>query len=372
MRILMLNYEFPPLGGGAGNANYYLLREFSKYDDINIDLVTSSTLPKYEYEGFSENIKIYKLNVKKKHLNYWTKKELLIWALKAYKIIGHMVREIDYDLCHCWFGWPCGAIGYLFKKKVPYIISLRGSDVPFHNPRLKIIDSTLFSGMSRIVWADANRVIANSSDLKAEALLTLDRDIDIIPNGVDTGLFKMGEKRIKNGMNLLFVGRLNEIKGLNYLLAALSKIESDKIELWLVGDGPEKRNLEKITADLNIQDKVKFFGVIIEREELRRIYQSADVFVLPSLSEGMSNTILEAMACGLPIITTGTGGTRELIKNNGFIVPIKDPESIKNAIAQYLEDKKLKVQHGRKSREIAEGLSWEKVAKKYSEIYEMV
>jgi len=86
----------------------------------------------------------------------------------------------------------------------------------------------------------------------------------------------------------------------------------------------------------------------------------------------MSNTILEAMACGLPIITTGTGGTRELIKNNGFIVPIKDPESIKNAIAQYLEDKKLKVQHGRKSREIAEGLSWEKVAKKYSEIYEMV
>jgi len=136
----MLNYEFPPIGGGAAIANYHLLTEFIGNADLEIDLVTSSPANRFEIEQFSENIKIFKLNVGKKELHYWTMPEIARWTWKAYWFFRKLINENRYDLCHCWFGWPSGIIGYLFRKRVPYIIALRGSDVPGYNARLKILD----------------------------------------------------------------------------------------------------------------------------------------------------------------------------------------------------------------------------------------
>ena len=190
MKILMLNYEFPPIGGGAGNACYYMLKEFAKMKDIEIDLITSSD-GKYKEEKFSRNIRIFKLDVDKKGIHYWKMAEIVRWTRKAYKLSKKLVQENNYDACHCWFGWPSGWIGYKLRKKVPYIVALRGSDVPGYNPRLKFLDNILFSSISKKVWENARKVITNSSGLKELALKTKpDQHIDIIYNGVDTDEFK--------------------------------------------------------------------------------------------------------------------------------------------------------------------------------------
>jgi glycosyltransferase involved in cell wall biosynthesis len=159
MKILMLNYEFPPIGGGAANANYYLLKEFSKNKDIEIDLVTASPKNKFLKERFSKNITIHRLNVNKTNPNYQTFSETYLWSVKTYFTLGRMIQKKKYDLCHCWFGWPSGFFGYLWRKDIPYIIGLRGTDVPGFNPRFKQLDKIFWPGYSKIVWGYAKKLL---------------------------------------------------------------------------------------------------------------------------------------------------------------------------------------------------------------------
>ncbi len=128
MRILMLNYEYPPLGGGGSNACKYILNEFAK-NNIEVDLVTSSPSNTFETEKIGDTISIYKLPVNKKDIHYWTQREIISYSWKAKKFIDKLMTEKEYDVCHAFFGIPCGAIAYLFRRKMPYVVSLRGLDV---------------------------------------------------------------------------------------------------------------------------------------------------------------------------------------------------------------------------------------------------
>ena len=113
------------------------------------------------------------------------------------------------------------------------------------------------------------------------------------------------------------------------------------------------------------------FRDYIPHNQIQDAYRSSDVFVLPSLNEGMSNAVLEAMAAGLPIITTDTGGSVELIKGNGFIVEKKDTQSIVRAIQAFLNSRELIVEMGQHSRKIAENLGWNNIARAYYDLYSM-
>jgi L-malate glycosyltransferase len=370
IRILMLNYEFPPLGGGAANANYYLLKELAKEKDLVIDLVTSS-VGKFKKEKFSQNITLHRLDIgkDKNNLHYQTNKDLLVYSLKAYFYSKKLVKKNNYDLVHAWFGIPNGFIALLLGK--PYIVALRGSDVPFYNTRFKVFDKLFFQHLSKLVWERAKVVTANSQGLKELAQkIAPKQKIEVVYNGVDTNFFKPDSPVAKKNI-ILFVGRLIERKGVNYLLEAFSQINFKKREswqIWLVGEGPEKDNLESLAKRLKIVPQVKFLGRK-SKEGLVKIYNQAKIFVLPSLNEGMSNTILEAMACGLPIITTSVGGSKELIKNNGLIVKPKSGKELMQAIKEYIDSSDLLKRHGQESGKMAKKMSWGKAAKEYKAVY---
>jgi len=368
----MLNYEFPPLGGGAGNANYYLLKEFTKDKRIRIDLVTSS-ISRFKKEKFSNNINIYYLNIgkNKNKIHYQTTKDLLLYSFKAYFFTKKLIKENSYNLVHAWFGIPCGFIAMFLKK--PYIVSLRGSDVPFHNPRFKILDKFLFKHLSKIIWRKAKFVVANSEGLKKLARKTSPKQkIGVVYNGIDTQEFKpLKNKKNSKTLKIIFIGRLAIIKGINYLLKALGSLKNKDFVLTLIGEGKEKENLKELAKDLKIEKQVKFLGPI-PHQKITKYYQENDLFILPSLNEGMSNTVLEAMACGLPIITTNVGGSKELINNNGFVIPKANSKKLKEAIEKYLKNKNLIKNYSIQSRKIAEKMNWEKVSQKYLGIYKNV
>ena len=364
MKILMLNYEFQPLGGGAGNASYYLLKEFSKYKDLEIDLVTSST-DKLKIQKFSKNITIHYLDINKKgNIHYQTNKDLINYSMKARKYCKSLIKENKYDLTHAFFGIPCGYIA--MKLGIPYIVSLRGSDVPFYNPRFKYFDKFLFKRLSKKIWNKAKNVIANSKDLKELALkASPEQDIKIIHNGIDKEEFIPANKPNRNSkITLISTGRLIKRKGYEYLIQAISN--NKNIELQLIGEGNLKSNLQKLAN--KVKANVYFLGNK-EHSEISKFLQKADIFVLPSLNEGMSNSILEAMASGLPIITTDTGGASELIKDNGYIVEKASFESISKALNNYISHKQLISEHSIKSRKIAERMSWNHIASQYFQEY---
>lgn len=368
MRILLLNYEFPPIGGGGGHAAYCLAKEFKNFPDLQIDIITSSH-EGYREEDFSSNIKIYFLNInKKENCHIQSNWELIKYSWKAY-LLGRKLRQRNhYDLIHAFFGIPCGFVALLLRT--PYIISLRGSDVPGHNPKFNRV-YWLLSPFIKIVWRRARAVIANSDDLQQEALqFSSNQIIQVISNGVDANFFTpRAAERNDHFFRVIYTGRFDVVKGIKYLAGGFKKFSLNKnnVELVLLGGGTLANEL--IQENRN-NKKIKIIELIkhLPQSEIREFYQSADVFVLPSLREGMNNMLLEAMASGLAVIATDTGGAKELIGEE-WIVQLKDEVGISDKLNKLYFDAVLLAAIQASNRRHAEILTWDKAARQYKNIY---
>lgn len=372
MRILMLNNEYPPLGGGGSNACKYILKEFAN-KNLEVDVVTSSSSNTFEMEKIGDTVNIYKLPINKKDIHYWTQREIITYSWKANKFIKKLMDEKEYDVCHAFFGIPSGAIAYLFRKKIPYIVSLRGSDVPGFNERFGF-EYVFLKPIIKSIWNRAGAVVANSKGLRELALLTSpEQEISVIYNGIDVSEFRPDLNRTKdgNGLRIVCVSRLIERKGIKYLIEAIGKLRDKDIKLVLVGEGNQEEELKKLTQDLGISNIVDFKGYI-SHDNIADIYKESDVFVLPSLNEGMSNALLEGMASGLTVIVTNTGGTVELVDGNGIIVPMGDSDAIVEAIRRLMDYPDERKRMNMKSRKIAELMDWKAVGESYLKVYEDV
>jgi len=164
MKILMLNYEFPPIGGGAANAHRCLLQQYAGSSDLKVDVLTSAPRPGFFKETFADNITIYKVGLHKKELHFWRKTEVIEWLFKAKFHYRKLLRENDYDLAHAFFGFPTGWLCYRTANKLPYIISLRGSDVPGEHARLKL-DYKILGPVFGAIWRQADVLVACSQGL---------------------------------------------------------------------------------------------------------------------------------------------------------------------------------------------------------------
>ncbi|MDD3888182.1 MAG: glycosyltransferase [Patescibacteria group bacterium] len=144
-RILLFVYEYPPLGGGVANAIYYLLKEFEKEKNLKIDLITSSLDNVWSVSRLAENINCYQVPIGKKTKNQYQSqsiKNMLLYTKNSFEQAQELIKKNQYDLVHV-FGYPSALQTKILHKKhkIPYIISLRGVDVPGYNPRFKLIDA---------------------------------------------------------------------------------------------------------------------------------------------------------------------------------------------------------------------------------------
>ena len=374
MKILMLNYEFPPIGGGGGKAHLHLLEEYAKKENLQIDVLTSSVNPKNSTEQFSDTIAIYKVGIHKKSLHFWRKFEVLEWLLKANIQLKKLLSENTYDLAHAFFGFPTGGLTYHHRKKLPYIISLRGSDVPGDNPRLRL-EYKLLGGLFHRIWKQANLLVACSGGLAQRAKsFAPDLDYHVIPNGVDTNHFFPAQNKLPlKPFKLLTVGRLSQVKRLDLAIKAIRQARSLGLDatLTIVGNGNLMSHLKKLSETLGISNYVEFTDWI-EPDKIPELYRSHHGFLLTSINEGMNNAMLEAMACGLPVITTACEGTKELVSNNGAIVQDPTPEKIANAIIETAEDPAKYDQMAECSRNTAEKFSWSNAAAQYLQLYQNI
>jgi len=339
--------------------------------------VTSSFDNQYHQEKIGENINIHKLPIgkNKKNLHFQSKKDLLVYSWKAYWFSKKLIKNKKYDLTHSFFSVPCGFISLLIrmKHKIPYVVSLRGADVPGYSERFSSIYNML-TPLIKFIWKKSEAVVSNSAGLRDLAQKTnSNQKIEVIYNGVDTDEFRPQDNVSHSSSSyILCISRLTERKGINYLISAIKdvSVKYPNIKLKIVGEGNAKNDLEKQAKDLGMENKVEFLG-LVPHEKLPNIYSSALFFVLPSLNEGMSNTMLEALASGLPIVATDTGGTRELVEDgqNGLIIKMKDSGDISEKMEKLLKNKNLRERMALSSRKKAERLSWQSVAEKYYGLY---
>ncbi len=386
MKILFHNYEYPPLGGGAGNATEYLLREYAVMSDIEVVLVTSSPDSERHTEYPALNIRVERLPIGKKNgqmdLYFQSKANLLRYAWTSWTFSRHLLKVEKFDLIHAFFTVPSGFVARLLSKEfhLPYIVSLRGSDVPGYSERFKSMYPML-RPLTRSIWCGASKVIANSEGLRMLALQTdVKKDISIIRNGIDTReFFSIPRKYPRDAsvpFRVLAIARLTPRKGLRSLLEALVILKNQKRRLFsldIAGDGDERESLELFARENGLSEIVRFIGRI-PHENIVELYHRAHVYVLPSLNEGMSNNVLEALACGLPIVTTDTGGTRELVDDgeNGCIIRMRDAGHIAEKLLFLAENPEKAESMGAESRRRAEALGWNEVAKSYHAEYEII
>jgi glycosyltransferase involved in cell wall biosynthesis len=374
MKILMLNYEFPPIGGGAAKANLCLLRQYAGRDDLRVDMLTSAPKPGFVSEKFSENITIHKVGIHKKHLHFWRRAEVIEWLVKAGFHYRRLLRENDYDLAHAFFGFPTGWLCYRNAGKLPYIISLRGSDVPGQNARLQL-DYKILAPAFRGIWKKASVLVACSEGLKERALLFMPSvSIDVIPNGVELDRFFPAETAEKSKvLRLLTVGRLSVTKRIEMLLDTVEILHRTacKLHLTVVGGGQMERQLRKFVTERELTDVIEITGRM-DSEKMPEVYRQNDIFISASMQEGMSNAMLEAMSSGLPIVTTRCEGLAELIDGNGIIVEHDNIEDIAKAVKRLADDPELYKRMSTAARKQAEKFDWANVASSYIEQYRKI
>jgi len=374
----MLNFEYPPLGGGQGNANKFIFEILNRdYPTLQVDIVTSS-VDKERIEKYSVgDIHFLDIGKHNKSLHSQGIKDLIVSSWKTFWRASKLIRKNRYGLIIGWSGIPAGFIAYFLKlfHGIPFVTLLRGADVPFYEERWKKLDKYLFQYLSPFLWRKSVKVIANSTLLRDLAYkVSKKTEIDIITNGIDVNFFSPPECRDFEGKKIILgVGRLIERKGFDILIKAAGKYAQKNndfnFEIWLVGDGPEKEKLMQLAKEYGIENQLNMLG-IKDKNELQKIYKEAHIFCLPSYNEGMSNAVLEAISTGLPALVTNVGGSEELIHNNGYIFATGDTLALQNLLGKLFNDNKLLVLMSDESRKIANELSWEKITAKFVHCFE--
>lgn len=377
LRVLFLNYEYPPLGGGAANANAYLLKAYQAHPDIQVDLVTASPDADSHITSLSPAIKVHTIGIGKdeRTLHHQSHKDLLRYTVRGYKYADALLKKNKYDVIHAFFSVPCGAMALRLSKKyqLPYLVSLRGSDVPGYSERFSAL-YVFIRPFIRSIWRRAQAVVSNSQGLKDLALVSAPtQEIAIIPNGVDTEKFTSEHTQSPKDEWIITAGatRLTARKGLHLIIQALPELiaEEPRIVFEVMGDGSALESLQALAAELHVTDHVRFLGRIsVEKTPL--YYSRAKVFVLPSANEGMSNALLEGLASGLPVVVTDTGGSSELVTEgvNGFIIE-RSAAALKEALKKLISNEPLCATMGQASRIRAEQQSWQAVGDSYVELY---
>jgi phosphatidyl-myo-inositol dimannoside synthase len=378
MRVLMLDNEFPPLGGGMGTVNRALLERYASNRELEIDLITSALGARWECEQFADRITIIKVPVWNRNIHHSTSRELLMYAMEALTQSMKRHRAQPYDFCFAWSTVPAGAVALALYRLVtlPYAVWVSGPDIPGFERRYRVVYPFLSPIIAR-VWRKANYVVAKCAG-EIEMIHALDSAVNVrfIPNGVDLAVFQPGPAIPDDGpLHVVCVARLIDRKGQHQLIKAVKRLTDSgtDVVLSLIGTGDSQRDYEDQARRLGIEDRIRFVGYV-PREEINAYYNSAHVFALPSYNEGMSLAALEAMAAGLPLVVTRTGGTAELVEEgvNGYSFNWADIDALTNHLRMFAKDRALARRMGAASHARAISFSWEVIADQFLEMFQQM
>ncbi len=370
----MLNNEFPPLGGGTGTVNNEIFNQLKSNPNIIIDLITSAIHNNAEKTEFADRINIYKVPVNNKNIHHSSNLELIKYTLKAFWLARKLNKINKYDIVFAWSSIPAGFVALLMFLcyNLKYIVRVGGPDIPNFEERYKYLYK-IITPIIKIIWRKASCLIAKCKTEKEMILNILPKlNVNIIHNGVDTAKFhpKQETLTIENPLKIICPARLIKRKGQEILIKAIHKLKSENInfQVFMIGDGDEKQNYIHLTEQLNLTENI-FFLSYISRQEIIKYYQLAQIFVLPSYNEGMSNALLEAMASANVPIVTNVGGTEELVnKDNGFIFNTGNYIELYEILKQISLNTEQLIGLSRNALRTAQQFTWTRIVQQYIEI----
>jgi rhamnosyl/mannosyltransferase len=364
MKILQVNKLYWPHIGGVEKIVQQVAEGLNEKNDFEIEVLCCQAKGKRKIEEINK---------------------VKVWRASSFGIFWGMPISFDFfrlfkklseetDIIDFHHPFPLGDLAFfLFKPRVRLIVHYHSDIV-----RQKIFEF-LFRPLIFNTLKRAEKIIVSNPNLIKSSfyLRKFQEKCVVIPFGVDLKNFERFNKnevqkiKEKYGDFVLFVGRLNYYKGVNYLIEAMKEIEAN---LVIIGEGPEKKNLKFKIKNLKLENKVFFLPTLTE-EKLINFYHACSLFVLPSIfkSEAFGIVLIEAMACGKPIVSTELGTGTSWVNINGqtgFVVPPRDSQALATAIKKILEDKKLAQEFSENAKKRAEKeFSLERMLKETEKVY---
>ena len=377
MRILLVNYEYPPLGGGAANAAFSIGRALAKlgHEPTVLTSAFAHLAPSSDEDGVS----VIRIPAIRNALDRSNPIEMASFLCSALWRVRWIAEARCIEGVIAFFTIPCGPVGWLLKRSLglPYVVSLRGGDVP---GMVRGIDAVhwVLTPFRRAALRGARAVVANSESLARLSQSADPVPVQVIPNGVDADFFAPDPQigaMVDPVFRILFVGRLHEQKNVAMLLRVLADLRertTTPMHVDIVGDGPLRKQLAELAQSLGLSAQVvwhRWCG----KEQVASMYRRASCFVNPSLYEGMPNTVLEAMASGLPVVASDIGGNNELVVPGvtGFLFDLAKPGELRSSLIKLFESSELRRTLGAAARRtVLAGHSWVHVAASYAELLE--
>jgi glycosyltransferase involved in cell wall biosynthesis len=363
-RALMVISLFYPCMGGAEQQALHIAAALSR-QGLPVTVLTRRLkgLPAFEQiQGVPVYRSIWTID--------WEKLFGITYILSVFWFLYR--KRHTYDIIHCHIAQGFHSLVAMlfksvFKKRVIIKVAATGPLSDF-----SMIKKVIFGDKFLAAMKKTDRLIITSAQSMQEALEEgfSSEAVLQIPNGVDTHYFRPNGSQGEEN-TITFIGRLDRMKGIHILIQAFTQLREKgwDMHLDIIGDGPEKNTLKQLAVNSRLHEHISFYG---EVENVAPYLQRSTLFVLPSLSEGLSNVLLEAMACGLPVIAARTGGNPDIIQNgvNGLLVDLENPEQLSKAVERLLSDRSFADRLGVQARKtIEERYSMDQVVEHYQTLY---
>jgi glycosyltransferase involved in cell wall biosynthesis len=376
VKILFVNYEYPPLGGGGGVALSHLVNELSQMHEITVLTSGAPGLPKTEQQGGAT---IHRARVLGRH----SRAVASMISMYSFYYSGYwrglrVLKNDHVDLINTWFAVPSGPTGLRLseKMKTHHVLTLIGGDVydpsKWYSPHRNLF----LRSVVRSVMGQSRRCTAISTDVRDRARELFGREIsiDVLPLPIARPRYRPADRMMldldRDAFYCITVGRLIPRKRLGLLLEGFAKSFDPNLRLLLVGEGPEEKRLRKRVEELQLAKRVQFLGALPDEKKFQYLANS-DAYVCVSSHEGFGLAFLEAMACGLPVIAPNTGGQRDFLIHGKTGLTIEpDGEDVLRRINELLDSPEKTIEMREHNRYYVERFYAETVAEIWSETFQ--
>ncbi len=365
MRILMLNYEYPPIGGGASPITRALSEHLAEAGHA-VDVVTMGygRMPFLETFGL---LRVFRVPALRHSPVRALTIEMASYLISAFFYTLWLTRLVHYDVVHAHFLMPTGPLALLLRmiRHIPSVITIHGSDVPGYNPDRFERGHRLLAPAWRMLVRKTDAIISPSRYLAQLLQHAEPKHIDIIPYGFTPSVLPELPRRNR----ILFVSRLFPRKGAHLLLDALAGVDITNWEIVIAGDGPVLPELHAQAARLGIA--VEFPGFLKGRA-LQELYATSAIFVMPSLRDNFPVVLLEALSAGCAVITTDISGMPEVVGDAGVLVPAGDILALRAALVRLMTDAPLRATLGQRAQAQVRAFGWQQILEQHVVVYQRV
>jgi L-malate glycosyltransferase len=377
VRILFVNYEYPPLGGGGGVVNAWLAEELAKRHEVTV--LTSGAFDLREHETV-RGVEIVRSRT-------WFRREMAVASMPAMAtfILGgtragrKLVVEREFDIINTHFALPTGPVGDALarRRQIPNVLSVHGGDLYDPSKWMSPHRHAALRALVRRIVRSADAVVGQSRNTNDNLRRYYDPELEpkLIPLGMPCPPAPAHDRKAlglaPDELVMVTIGRLVARKGIDQLVRMLALLEHPQARLVVVGDGPELGELQGLARDLRVASQVTFTGFV---SDLRKVdwLASSDLYVSTSQHEGFGLVFLEGMAQGLPVVCYDHGGQTDFLATgvNGSVVRLNDLEGFTAAVRELALDEVKRREIGARNRRDVEQYFIETCAEKYEELFE--